>query len=260
MAEYSRTAVRFRPPPPITKGQPHSVGLFLCGVPRVRGGFCGSLRTSPPRPESPSRPYSALSWPFLSRPLLASKTRSPEEPQTPLLQINGLHQDFSSGWIASLPTRRKQSTCGCLSVLIERRHCASVLGTANYDLCGRSSSRVLLRADGIDRYSISPSNVSIRPFGHLEAAKVQNSHTPCPSPARARPRAYNECDRGAACPDRLHGLVSCPPSDAWPSALRIHASLASQGTGLAEENLHGRKANRLIDNARLSQQDRRCPG
>jgi len=29
--------------PPITKGQPLSVGLFLCRVPRGCGGFCGSL-------------------------------------------------------------------------------------------------------------------------------------------------------------------------------------------------------------------------
>jgi hypothetical protein len=68
-----RTRVRFSPPSPIHKGQPLSVGLFLCKVPRVCGGFCGSLRTSPPRSESPSRPYSTLSWPFYSQPVLRQK-------------------------------------------------------------------------------------------------------------------------------------------------------------------------------------------
>ena len=61
--EYLRTAVRFRTTPPIYKGQPLSVGLFLCGVLRVCGGFCGNLRTSPPRRVARSRPDSALFCP-----------------------------------------------------------------------------------------------------------------------------------------------------------------------------------------------------
>jgi hypothetical protein len=63
-----RTRVRFSPPPPIPVGQPLSVGLFHCGVLRVCGGFCGCLRTSRRGVVARSRPDSALSCPFFSRP------------------------------------------------------------------------------------------------------------------------------------------------------------------------------------------------
>jgi len=44
--EDVRTRVGFPPPPPFTQGQPFSVGLFLCGILRVRGRSWGFLRTS----------------------------------------------------------------------------------------------------------------------------------------------------------------------------------------------------------------------
>jgi hypothetical protein len=66
--DYLRTAVRFRSPPPIYKGQPLSVGLFLCGVLRVCGGSCGCLRTSLRSSVVRLRAPFALSRPFFSPP------------------------------------------------------------------------------------------------------------------------------------------------------------------------------------------------
>jgi len=63
--------------------------------------------------------------------------------------------------MGSLPTRRKQPIRGCLSTRIERRRIFRVLDTPNDGLCGRLSGRALLRADGIVRYCVSPSNVSL---------------------------------------------------------------------------------------------------
>jgi hypothetical protein len=62
-----RTVHRVNHPPPIHKGQPFSVGLFLWGFLRVCGSFCGGLRTSPFDPVARSEPCFALSEPLFSR-------------------------------------------------------------------------------------------------------------------------------------------------------------------------------------------------
>ena len=65
-------------PPPVSKGQPFSVGLFHCGMARVRGGSCGFLRTSGISLARHFNPTFALSRPFFSPALPVPKGRSPQ--------------------------------------------------------------------------------------------------------------------------------------------------------------------------------------
>lgn len=54
-------------PPPIYKGQPFSVGLFSCALPRVRGDSYGFLADFFPRPSRPPRaPFRSLRAVLLS--------------------------------------------------------------------------------------------------------------------------------------------------------------------------------------------------
>ena len=69
--QQSFDAGRYPHPPPITKPQPFSVGVFSCliaPVPAYSCGFlrCESLRTSSAARIARSRPHSTLSWPFLA--------------------------------------------------------------------------------------------------------------------------------------------------------------------------------------------------
>src|SRR5688500_6757447 len=104
----------------ILKPQLLSVGAFLVCLrqfPRVVGGSCGRLRTSPAARIGRSGPHSTLSWPFLAPtsphgtgPQSAKATHDHTEQRVTRGRIKQL--DCSIGW------RRKR--CGCvLSVVVE---------------------------------------------------------------------------------------------------------------------------------------------
>jgi hypothetical protein len=106
-----RTRVRFSPPPPIHKGQPLSVGLFLCGVLRVCGGFCGSLRTSPPASVHRSRRSSILSWPFFSRPSRRQNLEVRKHRKSGRYKSEAYSRTFQAvGWRHCLPRGNHQPT------------------------------------------------------------------------------------------------------------------------------------------------------
>jgi len=80
---------------------------------------------------------------FLS-PHLASKFWSRQAPRFRSLQISGLLADFSSGWMVSLPTRRKSPTRDCHSAVSEWCRSFCVLDLTHYVLCGRLTGRVFM--------------------------------------------------------------------------------------------------------------------
>ena len=111
------------------------------------------------------------------------KPRSPEAPQKQLLQLNGLLADFSSGWMASLPSRRKQPTWNYPSVVIERR----------------CSFHVLYMADNRDREKPCGS-----PLPHHRTNGSRYRHRPClilrwQRNSRGRWVHCPRCSRGRPC-------------------------------------------------------------
>ena len=108
-SHYRRGLKPVATPPPITKPQPFSVGVFLpdrtsSRVPlRIPANACGLRRSAiwpVPGHLSLSPGHSSLQ---LRSPNLA---RSPQRPQASPIQIKELRADESSSWIAALGTRR----------------------------------------------------------------------------------------------------------------------------------------------------------
>lgn len=138
------------------------LGFFLARsrrFPRVVGGSCGSLRTSPAARTGRSRPHSTISWRFLAPTSLpetgpkSAKATSlpPTDQRVTRGRIKRL--DCSIGW------RRKR--CGCvLSVVVELyRHVATRMGCTGM-------------ADGRDRLS------GHRPDNYNKAIQDQSGGAP----------------------------------------------------------------------------------
>ena len=68
-----RTKVRFPSRPPIYQRQRLSVGVFICVLPRVRGDWCGCLRTARHGQNRHSGPDSTIPKPIFSPPLPTRK-------------------------------------------------------------------------------------------------------------------------------------------------------------------------------------------
>ena len=126
-----RTRVRFPFPPPILKPQLLSVGFFLAQsrrFPRVVGGSCGSLRTSPATRIGRSGPHSTLSWPFLAPTSL---------PETGPKSAKAESQPHTDQGVTHGRIKRLDCSIGC-----QRGH---TLAPASYRTCSLSETRIYFR-------------------------------------------------------------------------------------------------------------------
>ena len=158
---------------PIHEGQPFSVGLFHCGDLRSSGGFCGFLWTSQRGMVARSRPDSALSWPFFSRPRQHQNLEVRKHQNFVRYKSVGYSRTFKAvGWRHCLAGGNHQPV-GYDWAQNERYRSVCMLDTPNDVLCESLSGRVLLRDNGIVRYSVSSSNShsgALSPFpGHRKS-------------------------------------------------------------------------------------------
>ena len=90
------------------------LAFFIAGACVFAGGFCGTLRTSPHSPIACSGPHSTLSCPSSLASPRVNSLDSASAKISLFKKISGLLADFSSGWMVSLPGRRKSLTAATI--------------------------------------------------------------------------------------------------------------------------------------------------